>query len=101
MSMEFKKVENFTEEERAYFKENLKWENLDDYVDVRIDRNKEGKITYMKSHERKDPYGSDDTPNLMDIMKVAYAAKTGKRLKRSVRSKFTESEIRVIKSTIK
>ncbi len=40
-------------------------------------------------------------PNVLDVMSVAFAKKTGRRIPKGARSKFTKQEIKAIASIIK
>lgn len=99
--MEIKKTANLTKDELAYIKANLPCLHVNDYDTVRVDRNKSGRITHIAGEEfTKEKSDSLCGPGLMDVMKVAYAKKTGKRLDKATRSKFSKKEMADIAKVI-
>lgn len=100
--MTIKKTTALEADELAYIKANLPCLNVEDYDTVRVDRkDKTGRITRIAGEEfteekKAELFGL----NLMDVMKVAYAKKTGKHLDKATRSKFTRKEISNIAKVI-
>lgn len=97
-----KKTVDLEADELAYIKANLPCLHVNDYDTVRVDRNKSGRITHIAGEElTREKSDSLCGPGLMDVMKVAYAKKTGKRLDKATRSKFSKKEISDIAKVIK
>lgn len=101
--MEIKKTANLTKDELAYIKTNLPCLHIEDYDTVRVDRNKAGRVTRIAGEEftKEKSDSLCGGSRLMDVMKVAYAKKTGKRLDKALKNKFTKKEIADIAKVIK
>ena len=104
--MSIKERKDLTAEEIAYYNEyDGQWEKMEDWSTFRVDRNKKGEITLVRgqdlSPEAMERLMSPTKPNVLDVMSVAFAKKTGRRIPKSVRSKFTKQEIKAITSIIK
>lgn len=100
--MTIKKTVDLEADELAYIKANLPCLDIEDYDTVRVDRkNRTGQITRIAGEEFTEAKKAELCgPNLMDVMKVAYAKKTGKRLDKVTRSKFSKKEIADIAKVI-
>lgn len=77
--------------------------HIEDYDTVRVDRNKAGRITRIAGEEftKEKSDSLCGGSRLLDVVKVAYAKKTGKRLDKATRSKFSKKEIADIAKVIK
>lgn len=100
--MTIKRTVDLEADELAYIKANLPCLNVEDYDTVRVDRsNKTGRITRIAGEEFTEGKRAELCgPNILDVMKVAYAKKTGKRLDKATRSKFSKKEIADIAKVI-
>lgn len=101
--MEIKKTANLTHDELAYIKANLPCLHIEDYDTVRVDRsNKTGHITRISGEEftKEKSDSLCGGSHLLDVMKVAYVKKTGKRLDKATRSKFSKKEMADIAKVI-
>lgn len=100
--MTVKKTVDLEADELAYIKANLPCLDVKDYDTVRVDRkDKTGRITRIAGEEFTEEKKAELFDlNLMDVMKVAYAKKTGKHLDKATRSKFTRKEISNIAKVI-
>lgn len=100
--MTIKKTTDLEADELAYIKANLPCLDIEDWATVRVDRkDKTGRITRIVGEElteekRAELFGL----NIMDVMKVAYAKKTGKRLDKATKGKFSKKEIADIAKVI-
>lgn len=104
--MSIKERKDLTAEEIAYYKEyDGHWEKMEDWSTFRVDWNKKGEITLVRgqdlSPEARARLMSPAKPNVLDVMSVAFAKKTGRRIPKGARSKFTKQEIKAITSIIK
>mgnify|MGYP007008391388 CR=1 FL=1 len=100
--MTIKKTTALEADELAYIKANLPCLDVEDYDTVRVDRsNKTGRITRIAGEEFTEEKKAELCgPNILDIMKVAYAKKTGKRLDKATKGKFSKKEIANITKVI-
>lgn len=100
--MTIKKTTALEADELAYIKANLPCLDVEDYDTVRVDRsNKTGRITRIAGEEFTEEKKAELCgPNILDVMKVAYAKKTGKRLDKATKGKFTKKEIANIAKVI-
>lgn len=100
--MTIKKTTALEADELAYIKANLPCLDVEDYDTVRIDRsNKTGRITRIAGEEFTEEKKAELCgPNILDVMKVAYAKKTGKRLDKATKGKFSKKEIANIAKVI-
>lgn len=100
--MTIKKTTALEADELAYIKANLPCLDVEDYYTVRVDRsNKTGSITRIAGEEFTEEKKTELCgPNILDVMKVAYAKKTDKHLDKATRSKFTRKEIADIAKAI-
>ena len=100
--MTIKKTTALEADELAYIKANLPCLDVEDYDTVRVDRsNKTGRITRIAGEEFTEEKKAELCgPNILDIMKVAYAKKTGKRLDKATKGKFSKKEIANIAKVI-
>lgn len=100
--MTIKKTTALEADELAYIKANLPCLHIDDYDTVRVDRkDKTGRITRIAGEEFTEEKKAELCgPNILDVMKVAYAKKTGKRLDKATKSKFSKKEIADIAKVI-
>lgn len=102
--MTIKKTVDLEADELAYIKANLPCLHIEDYDTVRVDRkDKTGRITRIAGEEftKEKSDSLCGGSRLMDVMKVAYAKKTGKRLDKALKNKFTKKEIADIAKVIK
>lgn len=101
--MTIKKTVDLEADELAYIKANLPCLHIEDYDTVRVDRkDKTGRITRIAGEEFTEAKKAELCgPNILDVMKVAYAKKTGKHLDKATKNKFTKNEIADIAKVIK
>ena len=104
--MSIKERKDLTAEEIAYYKDNdVHLEKMQDWSTFREDLKKKGEITLVRgqdlSPEAMERLMSPAKPNVLDVMSVAFAKKTGRRIPKGTRSKFTAKEIKTIASIIK
>ena len=104
--MSIKERKDLTAEEIAYYKEyDGHWEKMEDWSTFRVDRNKKGDITLGRgqdlSPEARERLMSPAKPTVLDVMSVAFAKKTGRRIPKGARSKFTAKDIKTITNIIK
>lgn len=100
--MTIKKTVDLEADELAYIKANLPCLHIEDYDTVKVDRkDKTGRITRIAGEEFTEAKKAELCgPNILDVMKVAYAKKTGKRLDKAPRSKFSKKEMADIAKVI-
>lgn len=101
--MTIKKTTALEADELAYIKANLPCLDVDDYDTVRVDRsNKTGRITRIAGEEftKEKSDSLCGGSHLLDVMKVAYVKKTGKRLDKATRIKFSKKEMADIAKVI-
>lgn len=100
--MTIKRTVDLEADELAYIKANLPCLDVKDYDTVRVDRkDKTGHITRIAGEEFTEEKRAELCgPNILDVMKVAYTKKTGKRLDKATKSKFTRKEISAIAKAI-
>ena len=97
-----KNIYELTDSEKHYFSENCNClESLFDYKSFTVQYKKSGEICMMKGYDLTDEKMAelerlDENPSCLDIASVAYCMKTGHRIPKNVRSKFTNSQIRAI-----
>lgn len=101
--MTLKKTVDLEADELAYIKANLPCLHIEDYDTVRVDRkDKTGRITRIAGEEFTEAKKAELCgPNIQDVMKVAFDKKTGKRLDKALKNKFTKKEIADIAKVIK